>query len=262
VCEPDDFQRPIDGELTAYLQSIEQTVASKWLKEKVVRPFYDDVQTAKLEADAVELVQGQFPHFKRFSRLVNQCSTILKVHPPRVFVTGSDGSLLRSANSCDPILVVNGALLDQFTDDREIRFLIGRELGHIRCGHTKWLGLQRTILRSNASFVPVPKEFMFAPFLPLLKWSREAEMSADNAGLICCQNREAAEQAILRQLHGLTASRADPDLFLAQTHNEQLSQFAEAVRYWRQISSPAPFAADRIQQLREYENSNRYRHLW
>ena len=90
-------------------------------------------------------------------------------------------------------------------------------------------------------------------------------MSADNAGLICCQDRAAAEQAILHQLHGASSEvvgRADPDLFLAQSKNSKLSQFAEVVRYWRQISSPAPFAAERIQQLREYENSNRYKTLW
>lgn len=265
VLKPDDFQRPLDLELTAYLGTIEKTTIAQFFQERGIRPFFDDVQIAGLEANAVELVGGQLPGCERFRRIANECAGILKVRSPIIFVCNQGTALVRCADTHEPVLIVDGGLADRFIAEDEVRFLIGRELGHFKCGHIKWLNLQRAIVKATKSVAPVPDELAFTPLLPLFKWSREAEMSADNAGLICCQKRTAAEQVILRQLHGGSEQAvgiANPDLFMAQASRQPVSQFAEIVRYWREISSPVPFATDRIQQLRKYETSNRYKHLW
>lgn len=265
VLKLDDFQRPLDLELTAYLGTIGKTAIAQFCQERGVRPFLDDVRIAGLEANAVELVDGQLPDCERFRRIANQCAGILKVRSPKIFISSQSTALVGCADTREPVLIIGGPLADRSMADDELRFLIGRELGHFKCGHTKWLNLRGTIVKATRSMVPVPDELAFTPLLPFFKWSREAEMSADNAGLICCQNRAAAEQAILRQLHGGSEQAlglANPELFLAQAKGQPVSQFAEIVSYWRQISSPVPFAAERIQQLREYETSNRYQHLW
>jgi hypothetical protein len=59
VLKEDDFQRPVDMELAAYLETIEKTTIAQWLQDKGIRPFVDDAATARLEDSAVELVDGQ-----------------------------------------------------------------------------------------------------------------------------------------------------------------------------------------------------------
>ena len=265
VLKPDDFQRPLDLEMTAYLNAIEKTTMVQFFQERGMRPFFDDVEIVGLEANAVELVVGQLPGCRRYRRVADECATILKLSSPKIFISNQRVALVRCAGTQEPVLLIDGGLADRSMSDDEVRFLIGRELGHFKCGHIKRLNLQQTIVKATKSVMPIPDDLALTPLLPFFKWSREAEMSADNAGLICCQSRAAAEQAILRQLHGGSEQAvgiANPELFLAQAKEQPVSQFAEIVTYWRQISSPVPFAAERIQQLREYEISNRYRHLW
>ena len=66
----------------------------------------------------------------------------------------------------------------------------------------------------------VPQQLGSLPLLPVLKWSREAEMSADNAGLICCRDVKGRWREVLAALMVGTGSRligdVNVDLVLSQ----------------------------------------------
>jgi Zn-dependent protease with chaperone function len=101
----------------------------------------------------------------------------------------------------------------------------------------------------------VPDELTILPLLPALKWAREAEMSADNAGLLCAQDLGASERALVRLLLDVdegTIGRVDVNKYLAQKDDLQLSRVSDTWFYVQQLSRTHPFVPDRILQLREY----------
>ena len=87
-------------------------------------------------------------------------------------------------------------------NELEIRFLLGHELGHILCEHTKYNMLVRLMLHMGYSVPGIDKilmPIMNATISPLLMlWSRRSEFSADRAGLLACQDIDTAASFFLK----------------------------------------------------------------
>lgn len=261
----EDFQRPLDRDTTELLIAFERTGVSRFIDGNVLKPYFDDVQTQKLSVIGVELRSDQFPDRQDLNRIAEDCARILEIPKPRIFVADFPGANANTLNLADPIIVVSSTLVRRFEDPDELRFVIGREMGHIRARHVKWQAVVHAILESIRNLKLVPSDVAILPFLPLLKWAREAEMTADNAGLICCQDLDAAESALVRlglNIEEKKIGRINVDAFLKQREAEDLSKFSEIMLYWRQLVLEHPFIPDRIVQLREYRNSRAYQHLW
>jgi Zn-dependent protease with chaperone function len=261
----EDFQRPMDRDLTEQLIAFERTGVSKFIDGNVLKPFFDDVNTRRLTLEGGELRPEQFPDRQDLQRIVDDCARILGIPKPRVFIRDTGEMNVYAANMAEPVIVVSSSFLRIFSDSAELRFVIGHEMGHIKCRHLKWKAVLNAVVESLRRLPAVPEEVSLLPYLPLFKWAREAEMSADNAGLICCQDLKAAERALVRLVLGLddkTIGRINVDAFLKQRESENLSKFSEAIIYWRQLLKEQPFIADRILELRKYEQSRPYQHLW
>jgi Zn-dependent protease with chaperone function len=228
------------------------------IDSQVLRPLFDDVNTRRMDVDGVEISAIGLKNRAQLTRIVEECSRILGMPAPRVYVASGPGLNAYTTNIDDPIIVLHASVLRRYQDPAELRFLVGHEMGHIRCHHVKLL----MVLRAMSAAMPSGVNHL--TFLPLLKWAREAEMSADNAGLICCQDLAVAEMALIRlviDLDDRTLEKVDVDAYLAQRERD-VSSFAEAVYFWRQVTSDHPFIPDRVDQLREYEKSKSYGHLW
>jgi Zn-dependent protease with chaperone function len=254
----EDIQRPLDRDIMAQLQAIDKTGASKLIDSAVLKPLVDDVQTIGFTMSAVEITDKQFSRRADLLTIINDCARILGIKRPRVFVTDLPGLNAFTTNLTDPIIVLHSSLLRRNISERELRFIIGHEMGHIKCAHVKWL-MVMDIARKN-----LPESAATVSILPLLKWSREAEMTADNAGLVCCQDLKAAEQAMVRfvlNLDDQTIGTVNIDEYLRQRNNGDFSKFSEAVQLWRQLTQEHPFIPDRIKQLRSYAQSRPYQNL-
>lgn len=94
------------------------------------------------------------------------------------------------------MMVLNTGVID-LMDDMEQTFVIGHELGHIKSKHVIYHTLAK-ILTSSISNIPiigsVPELFVLA----LTRWSRMSEFTADRAGLLACQDVNAALRAIIK----------------------------------------------------------------
>lgn len=261
----EDFQRPLDRDLTEQLLAFERIGITRLIDAKLLKPFFDDVNTRQLTLEGVELRPDQFPDRQDLHRIVEDCARILGIPKPRVFITDTGRAHAYAANMTDPVIVISSTLVNVFRDPAELRFVIGHEMGHIKCSHVKWKAVLKGLVESIRRLPAVPDDVALLPYLPLFKWAREAEMSADNAGLICVQDRQAAERALVRLALGLSqdsVGQINVDAFLNQRETEDLSTFSEVIVYWRQMVKEHPFIADRILELRKYEQSRQYQHLW
>jgi Zn-dependent protease with chaperone function len=254
-----DFQSPIDAELIAPFKDFETTELSQKIDATILRPLFDDTTTISHTVTSVEITENQFPDRPDFRRMIHDCARILGIKKPRVFVTDGPGRNAFAANFSDPIIVLHSSLLCRNVSDRELRFIIGHEMGHIKCAHIKW-HTAIDIARST-----LPEKIAAIALLPLLKWYRESEFSADNAGLLCCQDIGTAERALLRLelgLSELTIGHINVEEYLKQKESGHFGAIAEGVQLWREILSGHPFTPARIRQLRAYADSDRYQAVW
>ena len=96
----------------------------------------------------------------------------------------------------------------------ELEFVIGHELGHAIFGH---LELPAAWLMAHGGLDPRGS-------MELRAWQRACEISADRAGLVCCESLEVAATALFRMQSGLATPglRIDPHEFAEQwEHLEQ-----------------------------------------
>ncbi len=111
------------------------------------------------------------------------------------------GSLSAMMVAVDPDRVVvgcSGTLLDRF-DDGELAFVLGHELGHAAFEHDALpAGLLDEV--EDPGLAPLTVMRFYA-------WMRAAEMSADRAGLLCCEDVETATRSFLKLASGLDGIR-------------------------------------------------------
>lgn len=255
----EDFQTPLDKNLMVPVNTVVETEVVKYIDQEVVKRLLDDVETIKYCAEGVEVTPGQFPDRPDLHRIVDECAKIMGIKKPRVFISNCAGLTAVTINANDPIIVVHSSIIRRYSDPSELRFIIGHEMGHIKCGHVRPMAIARVVAAL------LPEKVASILLLGYNKWSREAEMSADNAGLICCQKQDKSEKALLRLVLDLdehTIGRIDVDTYLKQGITEDLSSFSEMMQYAWILLKDHPSIPARINQLRTYAESSRYKQLW
>jgi len=258
-----DFQRPLDGELMAWLREAESSSFVQALDINVVKPLVDDVGMRSAAVDGLEVSASQFTSLHA---IVVECATVLHMDKiPRVFITHRSGRMIVTENYSEPFILIHPHVIRRFSDPVELRFLIGRELGHAKAGHVRWQSVLRKLQTGLAHVDIFGLGAGQLPLLPLLRWSREAEMTADNAGIVCAQDAKVAERVLVRLSTGIDALgevNINVDAYLAQTKTAELSRISELASMWQELNRPAPFNPERIRQLRVFSRSPRYEHLW
>lgn len=260
-----DFQCPVDKESVGKLEELYERLDASTGKimslfeKEVYKPIWDDTQTIYYAVEAVEINDKQFPDRKNLNLIINECAQILGIKRPRVYIEDRPGLGAFTTNVNDPFIVIHSSLLRRHISDAELRFIIGHEMGHIKCHHVKWNIMFDLITTS------LPEKAKGLLSLGVLELARKAEMSADNAGIICCQDIKVAEKALMRLLLNIeddSIGKVDVNAFLEQKESTDISSYSEIMLFLKQLERTHPFIKDRIRQLREYEKSPRYQKLW
>lgn len=260
-----DYQTQEDLRIMAWLQKVERNPASQSIDRHFLKPVLDDSNTRDLQVEGIEVTREQFPELKE---IIDTCAQILHVgHIPRAFVSDHASSPIVTENYSDPVLVFQSSLLSRFKfkDSAELRFLVGRELGHMQAGHVRWLAVSRRAkaLADRMTFLGEARGG--TALLPVLRWMRQCEMTADNAGLVCAQDLHVCEQVLLRLTTGVDEvpqGTLNVDAYLRQNDGKELSKTSAAILLCAALGKPVPFTADRIRQIRRFQASARYQQIW
>jgi hypothetical protein len=103
----------------------------------------------------------------------------------------------------------------------------------------------------------------------LFTWCREAEISADRAGLLCCDEPRAAYGAVMRLQHGLNGNSPwmDPDrefdarAVIRSFRDWQSEPFVRFVLYLKQQPLDHPYYQERLAALKQWVDSGAYQKL-
>ena len=116
--------------------------------------------------------------------------------------------------------------------EAELRFLLGHELGHIQQGHLiahTVQGLLEDLNKRAELLGPIITDIVD---VPLNRWYRTSEFTADRAGFFCCQDMNAIIS--LFQRLGLSTS-------------------VSSISYLGELSSAHPLSCTRLERLQEYK---------
>ncbi|MEZ5941387.1 MAG: M48 family metalloprotease [Planctomycetaceae bacterium] len=213
--------------------------------------------------------------FRGYQESVKDCAAILELDStPHMYVQNSPYPDIYVTGMAEPYSIVMTTRFWELFGTRrdELRFLIGRELGHLKCDHVR----QRSLLAFFVSMIydeqdesTIGRMMNWIIDAGLARWCHETEKSADRCGLICVGavpgqpefNTRVADAALIRLRHNSTDIEIDPDVHWAQI--EQVQQEHELVSSLYRAAGMTPSlgaTADRRRDLHDWA-STEYREL-
>ena len=177
----------------------------------------------------------------------------LQVEPVNVFIVPSNQLNAYTFGMDSPKAIVLYSSLFKIMDRDEIQFILGHEMGHVKLGHT-WLN---TLVGGMAG-IPSPTGAAVIMELAFRWWNRACEYSADRAGVLACGKPNKAISALVKLEAGSAA--------LTQAGMQNAIQTIESedddiLNNLEELIASHPMIAKRINEIRNYSNTQPYSHL-
>ncbi|MEA2787273.1 MAG: hypothetical protein QOF71_3377 [Candidatus Eremiobacteraeota bacterium] len=194
----------------------------------------------RLLGGGLRIHAGQFGHV---FAVVEECARMVRMPAPHVFIRDDPFVPVVAIGIGDPYaIVISAQYVEHFQPD-ELKFLIGRELGHIASGHTRYTSLLSSNGRENGVIA-----------VAFGAWLRKIDYTADRVGLLCCGSLDAAMRAIAVSAFGAVGRSVDLGAFASQLkelHAEPSLRMAE----W---TASTPYATNRIAALHRFARDPLY----
>jgi Zn-dependent protease with chaperone function len=162
-------------------------------------------------AGAIEITATQLAELHPIVEELRQRFDLPRVH---VLVSQESGLPYGAHGLTAPYSILLNAVEVNLLEEDELRYVLGRELGAIRLGHTRlaiFFGGQQTHpLPAALSFLLLPRNLAFG------WWYRAAEYSRDRAGVVACRSMRTAFSAMIKVSQRNLASRVTIDALDAQ----------------------------------------------
>lgn len=164
--------------------------AMKWVTENTIEKIY----TIQYTGSNLKVTESNYPRIYQY--LLDACKILDIPKIPDLYIDWGYNINAFTVGSENPIIVLNSGLIDLCSDE-EIMFIIGHECGHIKSNHMLY-HMMAQLVDSIVAAVPggslLAGGFQYA----LYYWDRMSELTADRAGLLCCQNEKAAIHAFMK----------------------------------------------------------------
>ena len=248
---PSDYEFPGDTQARARLSQMgDLKEFSKDFISRVVEPWL----SGELSGDAVRVTPSQLPSLHD---MVVEVAGLMSVATPHVYIK-QDPFLNAYTHGVgnQAFLVITHSLLEQLASN-ELRFVIAHEIGHIKSQHVLYTTMASYLL-DEASHGP--DRDASSLLLHLLEWQREAEVTADRAGLLVCGDIGAACVALLTLVVGSRKLAAQMDVreFI---ENQELAIAFNPIARTIEMGRSHPFVPKRLKELLAFASSERYRQL-
>jgi len=251
-----DFAHPIDAMI---IKTLDNPVINKVFKS-FVQVSIDATWGLNL-AQGVHIDGSSSPEMYK---IIRHCSRTLGIPIPYTIVTGS----LPGINACtcgseEFAFVAISSMIPTVYGKDEQTFILGHECGHLALGHVIY-HTAASMFGNMAQLVPVVGPALSsAVTLPLNSWIRRSEISADRAGLICCENLETAKNTLLKLELGMAGVRLGEN----ERINLNADQYVKTARQtlqrnvigkYAEFLNSHPILPKRIEALDVFAQSEKY----
>jgi len=253
------YQTVADRELTDKLVEQKQSQAFRYLARRSYDLYRREYGKGRLLTQYVKVGPDQFGDI---DWMVNDACDVLGVKDvPDVYVGDTGQREIVLTNLSDPSLIICPSLLSAFSPD-ELRFLLAREIAHIRCDHVLLLDMIRTM--RTVMDAAVPDFLTVAVFgslgLELVQWLKEAEVSADRGALVVTGNIDAATMALIKLNVGVKfeSNYGSPNAaaFARQIDDVGEERVTSAAAAMNELRNPNSFLTVRVRHLLGWYESN------
>jgi hypothetical protein len=202
--------------------------------------IYVTLARGKLLGSSVRIHAAQYP---RVFEIVKRTCAALDIPMPLIFVREDNYVPVVALGFGEPYsLVLSSHWIEAFEDD-ELAFMVGRELGHIAAGHTRYLSLLSVNGNENALI-----SLIFGA------WLRRCTFTCDKVGLLCCGSIDAAIRAMGVAAFHHFGRKIDYAAFA-----EQSAEIAgDPVLRWGAWLGSEPYATLRIASLRRFAETHAF----
>lgn len=187
-------------------------------------------------SEGIQVSERQFPQVLRAAKT---CANVLGIATPEVYIVAEPTlNALTLGSGKKALMVLNSELVDHFTE-KELRFVIGHECGHLHARHPVY---------------HVVGEILAFPFpLFLNKWMRYSEITADRAGMLCVKDLKSSLHALIKLALGTKKLYRGISI---SAYLNQLSELKSGYGKITEIFSSHPSLPKRVEALRFFAGSS------
>lgn len=185
------YEHPFDQKA---LSTLENTPGLSLVGNFITKHTIEKIYTVQYTGSNLKVTPDNYP--KIYDYLQYACQILDMPKVPELYIEWGYSINAFTVGSENPIIVLNSGLID-LCDDEEIMFIIGHECGHIKSNHMLYHMMAQVI---NLFIDSIPLGNLAAAPIQyaLYYWDRMSEFTADRAGLLCCQNKDAAIRAFMK----------------------------------------------------------------
>ena len=255
---PRAYEHPADRGALAVLRAVPAVAP---ILKAVAGAFTERGERLLQVASSVRVGPKQYPQLDRIRNEVAATFDLDEV--PELFVERSAQAYAYTYGIDKPFIVISTGSVD-LLDNESLRFLIGHETGHVMSGHALYNTLLRRLIDLTTSFawVPAGAIAMRAVIAALREWQRKTELSCDRAGLLACQDPQAALRTHLA-LAGDLGGQVDIASFLAQAQEyEEVEDIRDSIlKLLHTETRSHPQVVVRAAELQRWSASEEYREI-
>lgn len=172
--------------------------------------------------------------FKTIYEILRESADVLDMPEPEIYVTSNPFPNAFTGGVERPYITLRSSIIDTLSDE-QLYHLIGHELGHIKAGHVLYKSVASVLLpllellgRRTFGLGDVAGVGLMLAFY---EWSRNAELTADRAGLLVSQSLDTSIDANLALTAGPSRLQHEMsrDAFMDQARAYQDASGLEAI---------------------------------
>lgn len=138
--------------------------------------------------------------YRTLYETMRESCAVLDMPEPELYVTSNPFPNAYTSGVERPYVTIRSSMIDTLTDE-QLFHLMGHELGHVKAGHTLYKSVAAVLaplleLIGRRTF-GLGDAASIALVLAMSEWSRQAEISADRAGLLVSQSLDLSIDANL-----------------------------------------------------------------
>jgi Zn-dependent protease with chaperone function len=203
--------------------------------------------------------------------ILRESCAILDMPEPELYLTSNPFANAFAGGVERPYIVLRSSMIETLTDD-ELFHLIGHELGHIKAGHVLYFSLAQLLLplleMIGRRTFGVGDALSYGLVMAMYEWSRQAEISADRAGLLVAQELNISLDANLKMCAGWSrlSGELNRDAFMdqARTYQDMDGWDSVAKVIWFMLmnwQSTHPMFVHRVQMLERWVQEGSYERI-
>ncbi len=231
--------------------------AAQAVSEKVGRRWIE------VTFNGIRLGERQMPQI--FGQAVRAARILGMDHMPDIYLSGErPWDMLTFGSEKDSFIVVGSAMAGNF-QGVDMLYLLARELGHCKSGHALWKTVIRFFLGEQGPQRGLAAGGIFNAILspsaliggaiemPLLAWARQAEITADRAGLLTVGNEEIARRVLISW--SLKSSFMYQQMNIEAWLEQQGLDDGDMLRLSELTTTSTPYIGPRLKLLSQYSKS-------